>query len=163
MTEEQRLHQYIKDTLSLTSFLSAGAAAGIGQWRDRPTAWGEGGEGYGKRYASAYVEHIERETMMFGLSSALHEDNRYRPSGRPTAGARIGYAVESTFLARRDDGSRRFSVSRLLAFAGAAALSRVWQPAGNRTVRNGAVNLGTSLSVAVGFNVAREFLPGLIR
>lgn len=162
MTEEERLHQYFKDTLSPTSLLSAGAAAGIGQWRFRPTAWGEGGEGYGKRFASAYVEHIERESMMFGLSSALHEDNRYIPSGRPTSGARLGYAVESTFLARRDDGSRRISVSRLVAFAGAAALSRMWQPAGNRTLRNGAVNFGSSLSVAVGFNVAREFLPRLI-
>ena len=161
MTAEDRIHQYYRDLLSPTSFLTAAAAAGIGQWRDRPTAWGLGGEGYARRYASAYVEHFERQTLEFGLSSALHEDNRYVQSGRSGAGARTKYAVESTFLARREDGSRRLSISRLAAFAGAAALSRIWQPAGSRTLGGGVSNFGTSFSVAVGFNVAREFLPGL--
>jgi hypothetical protein len=161
MTAEERLHQYYRNLVSPTSLLSAGAAAGIGQWRDRPTAWGLGSEGYARRYASAYVEHFERETLAFGLSSAFHEDNRYVPSGRAGAGARIGYAVESTFLARHEDGSRHLSISRLAAFAGAAALSRMWQPRANRTIGGGVANFGTSLSVAVGFNVAREFLPRL--
>jgi hypothetical protein len=101
--------------------------------------------------------------MMFGLSSALHEDNRYLASGLSGGGARVKYALASTFLARRDDGSKRLSLSRLAAFAGASALSRWWQPAGQRTFRNGAVNFGTSISVAAGFNVAREFLPRLFR
>ncbi len=161
MTQEERLHQYFQETLSPTSFLTASVAAGIGQWRDSPKPWGEGASGYGKRFASAYTEHFERETMMFGLSSALHEDNRYIRSGQSGSAARLGYAVKSTFLARHDDGSRHLSFSKLAAFAGAAALSRMWQPAGYRTFRGGAANFGTSFSVAVGFNVAREFLPRL--
>jgi hypothetical protein len=159
MTQEQRLAQYVKDTLSPTSFLSASDAAAIGQARDRPAAWGQGGEGYGKRYASAFVEHYERETMLFGLSSALHEDNRFVPSGDTRVSRRVGSAVASTFLARHDDGSRHFSFSRLIAFAGAAALSRMWQPEHNRHVGGAIANFGTSISVAVGFNEAREFLP----
>ncbi|HTS27653.1 MAG TPA: hypothetical protein VMH81_17385 [Bryobacteraceae bacterium] len=162
LTPQERLHEYLRSTFSATSLLAAGAAAGIGQWRNRPTGWGQGGEGYGKRFASAYVDHFERETMMFALAGAFHEDNRYYQSGRSGTGARLGYAVESTFLARHADGSRHFSISRLAAFAGAAALSRMWQPRGNRSFGNGAANFGTSMSVAVGFNIGREFLPGLI-
>ena len=162
MTEQERLHQYFKDTLNPTALLSAGAAAGIGQWRNRPENWGLGAEGYSRRLASAFTEHFERETLLFGLSSAFHEDNRYVPSGLSSKGGRVAYAVKSTFTARHNDGTRHVSFSRLAAFAGAAALSRLWQPAGYRGVRSGLANLSTSVSVAVGFNVAREFLPQII-
>jgi hypothetical protein len=161
MTPQQRLHRYLRDTLSTTSVVAASMAAGVGQWRDRPKAWGEGGEGFDKRFASAWTEHFERETLMFGLSGALHEDNRYFRSGQSGAAARAAYAAKSTLLARHDDGSRHFSFSRLAAFAAAATLSRMWQPEGYRTFASGAASFGTSLSVAVGFNVVREFVPRL--
>jgi hypothetical protein len=33
------------------------------------------------RFGSSYAEHIVQETLMYGASSALHEDNRYVRSG----------------------------------------------------------------------------------
>jgi hypothetical protein len=159
MTESQRLREFFKDTVSPPSFVTSAANAGIGQARDRPEEWKQGGEGYGLRFASSFGTHIVRATLQFGASSLLHEDNRYIPSGQTGAKARIGYAVESTFLARRDDGSRRLSYSRIGAFAGAALISRLWQPDSTRTGRSAAINFGITMGVAAGFNVAREFLP----
>ncbi|MBZ5624787.1 MAG: hypothetical protein LAQ69_39720, partial [Acidobacteriia bacterium] len=63
----------MRDTFSPTSFVSSAANAGIGQWRNRPREWQQGGEGYGRRYASSFAEHIVYQTMMFGASSVLHE------------------------------------------------------------------------------------------
>jgi hypothetical protein len=98
---------------------------------------------------------------MFGVSSTLHEDNRYFASGESGCGSRIQYAVESTFLARHDDGSRHVSISKIAGFAGTALISRSWQPHDGNSLRYAGINLGTSFSVAVGFNVAREFIPRL--
>jgi hypothetical protein len=152
MTEGQRLREFFKDTVSPLSFLSSAASAGIGQARNRPKEWKQGSEAYGMRYGSAFAEQ-----------SVLHEDNRYIPSGQTGVGARIGYAVESTFLARRDNGSRRFSYSRIGAFAGGAFISRLWQPHSTGSARSATVNFGTTIGIAAGFNVAREFLPRIFR
>jgi len=123
MTEAQRLRQYWKDTARPFSLVGSAAGAGLGQWRDRPREWKQGGEGYGLRYGSLFAEHIAFETLSFGASSVFHEDNRYVPSGQSGFGNRVGYALRSTFVARGDDGARRISRSRILAFAGAALLS----------------------------------------
>ena len=159
ITGGDRLRWYLKATISPLSFVTSAASAGFGQWRDRPKEWREDAEGYGLRFASSYGEHVVRQTLMFGASSVLHEDNRYLRSGQSDVGPRISYAVGSTFLARRDNGSRRLSLSRIGAFAGAALISRLWQPGSTRSPRSAAVNLGTSIGVAAGFNVVREFWP----
>ena len=150
----------LKDTFSPMSFVNSAASAGLGQWRDRPKEWKQGAEGYGLRYASSFAEHIANQTLLFGASSLFREDNRYVRSGEPGTGARVKYGVASTFMARHADGTRHISWSRIIAFAGAAAVSRLWQPHDNRSVRSGMFNFGTSVGITAGFNVAREFWPG---
>lgn len=159
ITGGDRLRWYMRATVSPLSFVTSAASAGFGQWRDRPKEWREGAEGYGLRFASSYGEHVVRETLKFGASSVLHEDNRYFRSEESDVWPRIRYAVGSTFLARRDNGSRRVSFSRMGAFAGAALISRLWQPESTRSFRSATVNFGTSIGVAAAFNVVREFWP----
>jgi hypothetical protein len=159
MTETQRLENFAQNTFSPLSLITSGASAGLGQWRDRPHEWKQGGEGYGRRFGSSYAEHIVRETILFGASSMFHEDNRYVRSGQPGIGGRVKYALESTFAARRDDGTRHVSYSRIAAFAGAALISRLWQPHSTHSLRSAGVNLGTSVGISMGFEVAREFWP----
>lgn len=162
MTERERLRQYAKDTVNPVSLLSSAASAGIGQWRDRPPEWNQGGSGYGWRFGSAYAEHMVRQTLMFAASSGLHEDNRYFRRGGAGFKTRLGYAVESTFLARHDDGSRHVSISKIGAFAGAALISRAWQPPSSGSLRGAGANFGISLAIATGLEAAREFLPDLL-
>jgi hypothetical protein len=103
---------------------------------------------------------VVHETVAFGIASALHEDNRYFPSERATTGGRLKYALASTLLARDPDGNRIVSLSKIGGFTSAAFVSRLWQPVGDRT-RSGFDSLTISVAVAAGFNVAREFLPGI--
>ena len=164
LTESERLHEYLKDWVNPVSLMADAAGAGIGQWRDRPREWRQGGEGYARRFGSSYAQHVAYSTLLFGASSLLHEDNRYVLSGQSGFSHRLEYAVGSAVLARHDDpgglSHRRLSVSRIGAFAGAALVSRMWQPRSTNSLRSGALNIGTSIGVAMGFNVAREFLPG---
>ena len=43
--------------------------------------------------------------------------------------------------------------------AGSSLISRTWQPESTGRLRSAGLNFSTSLALAVGFNVAREFLP----
>jgi hypothetical protein len=62
-------------------------------------------------------------------------------------------------MARHDDGSRHFSISRIGSYAAAAGLSREWQPPSTDKFTSAADSFGFTVGVEAGFNVAREFLP----
>lgn len=160
LTDGDRARDYLRDMVNPVNIFTSSASAGIGQWRDRPQEWKQGGRGFGLRFGSSYAQHITGATLMYGTASVLHEDNRYVPA--PTGSSfktRLGHAINSTFLARHDDGSSGVSVSRISSLAGASLISRTWQPASNSSWSSAGVNFGVSMAGAFGFNVAREFLP----
>jgi hypothetical protein len=162
MTHEEQLQYYVQHLFSAESVLRSATGAGLSQAIDVPHEWGEGGIGYARRFASSWGGHIVQSTVMYGLSSALGEDNRYFSSGETETGARMKYAIASTFLARHKDGSRHFSWSRIGSYAAAAAISRAWQPPSTRGPLYAFGSFGVCVGVEAGFNLAREFLPKLL-
>jgi len=157
--EESGWHNYFAGLVSPIAVVGSAAGAGIGQWRNSPREWGLGAAGYGTRFASSFAEHVVYQSILSGTASVLREDTRYRVSGESRFKVRLKYALVSTFLARSRDGSRHVSLSKISAFTGAAFLSRAWQPPSTGPPHNAAVNLGASVAVGAGVNVAREFLP----
>jgi hypothetical protein len=163
MTQGERTKYYLAHTFSAESVLRSAAGSGILQGLNTPSEWGQGAEGYGLRFANSWGQHFIRSTLMFGASSVLHEDNRYFQSGKSGFWPRFKYAVASAFLAERDDGTRRLSVSRIGSYTATAFISREWQPPSTRGPENAANALGVALGVEIGFNVAREFFPKILR
>jgi hypothetical protein len=159
MTQKERFHHFVAGTFNAESVLRAAAGAAILQATNTPAEWGQGGDGYARRFGNGYAQHIMRQTIAYGAADLLHEDNRYLPSERTGAMPRLKYAVESTFLARKDDGTRRLSYSRLGSVFAVAFISRDWQPPSNNDTQSALMSVGTVLGSEVGFNVAREFLP----
>ncbi len=162
MTQAQRLRYYFNSTFSLSTVAVAAAGAGTLQLWNIPKEWGQGAEGYGRRMGDLYGQHIIVQTLMYGSSSLLHEDNRYFRSGKSGLWPRLKYAAMSALITRRDDGSTRFAYTRIGSFAAGAFISRAWQPRSITSAGDGAVNFGSFVAVQVGFNVAREFFPRFI-
>jgi hypothetical protein len=158
-TQTERLHYYFFHMFSAESVLRSAMGAGIDQALNTPHEWSQGTKGYLRRFGSSYGEHVIQSTVMYGMSAALHEDNRYFRSGKTGFGPRLKYAIASSFLARHDDGSRHFSFSRISSYGASAALSREWQPPSTDKWKNALNSFGISVGVETGFNVAREFLP----
>lgn len=144
---------------SPTPFIYTAIRAGIDQAHHRPGEWGKDAEGFGWRYGSIYGEHVIGQTVQFGLSYMLHEDNRYFASGSRNAARRFGYAIASTLLARHDDGLRSISVSAIGGAASAAFISRAWQPRSTTSAGDAAVSFGLTMATRAGINVLREFSP----
>ena len=162
MTQAQRLRYYFNSTFSLSTLAVAAAGAGTLQLWNIPKEWGQGAEGYGRRIGDLYGQHIIVQTLMYGSSSLLHEDNHYFRSGKSGLWPRLRYAAMSALITRRDDGSTRFAYTRIGSFAAGAFISRAWQPRSITSAGDGAVNFGSFVAVQVGFNVAREFFPRFI-
>jgi len=161
MTRSERFSNYLVGIAGPESILRAAASAGISQANNTPKEWGGGADAYGERVGNAFAQHVIRGTLQYGASAALHEDNRYFVSGQTGFFRRTKYAIASTLLARHDDGSRSFSFSHVGSAAGAAFISREWQPRSRTTAGDGAVTFGVNMGVDMAFNVFREFWPGM--
>lgn len=161
MTQEERNRLYLKTMKNPLGYMKAGLSAGINQSEDKPEEWEQGASGYGKRYGDILGQYTIQRTVTFGLSSALHEDNRYFNSGKSGLWPRVGYAVESGILARHDDGTRHISISYLGGVAAGAFLSRLWQPPSQSSAGDGAVSFGITAASNMGFSIVKEFLPDL--
>lgn len=163
LTQHQRTQIYVKTMVNPLGYLKAGFSAGLDQWKDKPREWEQGASGYGKRFANIIGQYTIQRTVTFGLSSVLHEDNRYFNSGKKGLWPRVGYAVSSGILARHDDGSRHLSVSQLSGVAAGAFVSRIWLPPSQQSAEDGAVSFGLTMASNMGFGVLKEFLPDIGR
>lgn len=163
LTGRERTHLYLETMVNPFGYVKGAFSAGIDQWKDKPPEWKQGMPGYGKRYVNVVAQYSIQRTVTFGLSSALHEDNRYFNSGKKGFWTRTGYALVSGFYARHDDGTRHISVSQLGGVAAGAFLSRSWQPSSQDSAKDGAVSFGITMMSNVGFSAVKEFIPDLGR
>ena len=163
LTQQERTQIYVKTMVNPLGYFKAGFSAGIDQWKDKPEEWEQGASGYGKRFANIIGQYTVQRTVTFGLSSLLHEDNRYFNSGKKGFWSRTAYSMASGILARHDDGTRHISISQLGGVAAGAFLSRTWQPPSQNSAGDGAVSFGITMASNMGFGVVKEFLPDIGR
>jgi hypothetical protein len=163
LTQPERNKLYLKGLINPFGFFKAATSAAIDHANDKPSEWGQGASGYGKRFANISGQYAVQKTVTFAVSSALHEDNRYFNSGKRGFGARLGYALTSSFLAFHDNGERHVSISLLGGIAAGAFTARLWLPASESSASDGAVSFGISLGGNVAATVFKEFLPDLLR
>jgi hypothetical protein len=163
LTQSERNRLYFRSMVNPLSFVRVAASAGIDQAKDKPDEWEQGASGYGKRFANIFGQYSIQRTVSYGLGSLLHEDNRYFNSGKQPFWPRIGYALASGILARRDDGTRRFSFSQAGGVAAGAFLARPWLPPSQSSLQDAAISFGITTGSNIGFGVVKEFLPDMVR
>jgi hypothetical protein len=163
MTTTERLASAAASVASPRVFLAVGIRAALNQSMDRQREWGQGMEGYGLRYGSAWAENFIGQFAEQGAAWKLHEDNRYFVSGEHGFARRLAYAAASTVLARHDDGSRGISFSAVGGTAAGAFVARTWQPRSTTSAGDAAVSFGLTMGVRAGLNIFREFAPRSVR
>jgi hypothetical protein len=101
-----------------------GFLAGLSQAQDSEPGYGQGAQGYGKRFASAFADGtIENFLTGAVFPSFLHQDPRFFQSGKGSFTRRTGYAVSRIFITRTDSGGQQFNYSEVVGSALAAAIS----------------------------------------
>ena len=129
-----------------------------------PKEWGVGPEAYGDRFGNAFAKHVVREALEYGMSAALHEDNRYFRSAEPGFFKRSKHAVASVFVARNEAGGEHFAYSRFGSVLGSSFISRLWQPRSEDSSGDALTSFGLTMVSDIGFNLFHEFCPrGLTR
>jgi hypothetical protein len=157
-TERIKVSNYAFDAFGPYPITGAAFAAGINQWTNSPPEWGQGAEGFGKRFGSDFGIAAIGTTTRYGLAAAFKEDTMYYRCECSGPFPRLRHAVISTLTGRRgEDGHRVFSVSALVApYAGSMVAVHLWYP--DRFGTKDAFRMGNySLLGYMGGNIALEF------
>lgn len=160
----QKYRLFFKSAFDPWPFGLTAVVAGINQASDSDPEWGQGMQGYGKRYGAAYSDYFIGN--FFGnavLPSLLHEDPRYFQKGSGSAMSRFLWAASSTVWCKRDAGGWGPNYANVGGNLIGAAIGRVYYPASERTVGD-TISDGLIVSAEgiVGAEVI-EFWPSVVR
>jgi hypothetical protein len=143
-------------------FTVVGIVAGIRQAEDSSPAFGQGMQGYGKRYGSAFADQVDGNVMVGGLfPSIMKVDPRYFQLGKGSVPRRMGYAFSRIFVARTDAGKHIFNVPEFAGNATAIAISNVYYPAADRGFSTSMSDWGTQMGLDAFGNELKEFWPDI--
>jgi hypothetical protein len=160
LTPKQKFKLALRTAVDPVAFLGAGFAAGVEQWDDAYSGYGQGAQGYGKRFGASYADAFDG-TMLGGavFPSLLHQDPRYFYKGTGTIRSRVLYAISTVVICKGDNGRWQPNYSNLLGSLASAGISNLYYPSTDRngaelTIRNALVG---SASGAIGA-LFQEFL-----
>lgn len=160
----QKFQLFFRSELDPWPFLLSSVVAGIGQADDNYPEWGQGAQGYAKRFGGAYSDAFIGN--FFGnavLPILLHEDPRYFQKGTGSRTRRFLWAAASTVWCKRDKGGWGPNYANVGGNLIGAAISRAYYPPSERDVAS-TISDGLTVSAEgiVGAEVI-EFWPDLAR
>lgn len=137
-----------KSSSDPVTILGTGFFAGLQQAGDEYPEFGQGAQGYGKRFGTAYADVIV-STFLSGavFPSLLKQDPRYFYKGTGSTGSRIWRAVSNSIICKSDDGRWQTNYSNILGSFAGAAISSTYYPTQNRAsvvLSNGVIRMGES-------------------
>jgi hypothetical protein len=155
---KQKFRLAIRSATDPVTFFTTGFLAGIQQARDTYPDYGQGAEGYAKRYGADYGDlFIGRMLGAAVLPSILHQDPRYFYQGTGTITSRTWHALSSALICRGDNGRRQFNYSHILGNFAAGGISNLYRPEADRGVLLAIDNALLHTAANAAGNLAREF------
>ncbi|MHB8503415.1 MAG: hypothetical protein ACYDHE_21035 [Candidatus Acidiferrales bacterium] len=155
---------FVQDSIDPVTFLGAGFNAGIDQAEDTAHSYGQGAQGYGKRFGAELAGQASARFFTdFAYPAIFSEDPRYYRLGRGPARKRLLHALEHVVVAQRDDTKRMFNFSEWLGTSSTVVLSNTYNPDDRRGFAPAAQRVGYSVLQDMGFDVLREFWPEISR
>jgi Carboxypeptidase regulatory-like domain len=137
------------------SLAIAGFTAGIEQANNSYSGYGQGAQGYAKRFGASYADFVSG--TFFGsviFPALLKQDPRYFYKGTGSKKSRFFYAVANAVICKGDNGHWQPNYSNVLGSLAAGGVSNLYYPASDRngvalTFENTLIGLGGSAAGAV--------------
>jgi Carboxypeptidase regulatory-like domain len=140
-------------------FIGVSLGAGIEQATDAFPGYGQGAEGYAKRWGALFVNGRTSDFLRRAVFPSLfHQDPRYFYQGSGTKWSRTKHAISYAFVARSDSGHLMPNYSYFLGDVCSGALSNLYYPSSSRGASLVFTNAAIGLAGRAGLNLAREFL-----
>jgi hypothetical protein len=133
LSSKQKYRLALRATFDSTTIFSRGMMAGLEQADDTFPGYGQGMQGYGKRYGSVLANDFLGNMFAYAVfPSLLHQDPRYYYQGTGTISSRLGHALISPFSCKGDNGRRQINYSNIFGTVVASGISNVYYTAADR-------------------------------
>ncbi len=168
LTPKQKFELAWKTAVDPMTFLGVGVLAGFQQAADDFSGYGQGAQGYAKRYGAAYADSFAGSFIGDAiLPSLFKQDPRYFYRGTGSTRSRIGYAIANAVICKGDNKKWQPNYSAIIASFATAGLSYSYYPASDRTgaglvVQNAMIKIGGNAVGAIFQEfVVRKLTPHL--
>ena len=160
LTSKQKFKLAWKTAVDPVTFVLTGAVAGVEQAQNHFSGYGQGAQGYAKRYGAGYADTVTG-TFIGGaiLPSLLKQDPRYFYKGTGSKRSRILYAIANSVICKGDNGRWQPNYSSILGSLAAGGISNLYYPAQDRngaglTFENAVIGIGATAAA----NLLQEFV-----
>jgi hypothetical protein len=161
---QEKFRLFAVNTINPFQIVASAAQAGFSQAVDTVEGYGQGGEGYGKRFGAFYADKASSEFFgTFLFPSLLRQDPRYFRQETGSGKSRAGYAISRIFVTRNDSGHRAPNISLWMGSLASGGLSNAYYPDQDRGAGLVFSRAGVSLGTTAGFNLFKEFWPDIKR
>ncbi|HVO64261.1 MAG TPA: carboxypeptidase-like regulatory domain-containing protein [Terriglobales bacterium] len=133
LNARQKFELAWKTAIDPVTLAGVGFYAGLEQAGDRYPEYGQGLQGYAKRYGSGYADTVSG--IFVGnaiLPSLLKQDPRYFYKGTGTTKSRLLYAVASSVICKGDNKRWQPNYSFILGSIAVGGISNLYVPAAER-------------------------------
>jgi hypothetical protein len=129
----QKFRLALTTSVDPVSIAIPGVVAGIEQWQNGFSGYGQGARGYAKRFGASYTDGFT--SMLLGdalLPSILRQDPRYFYKGTGSIRSRALYAIATVVICRGDNGHWQPNYSNVLGNLASAGISNLYYPPSDR-------------------------------
>ena len=159
LTPKQKFELAAKTIVDPVTFGLTAAVTGVEQANDSFNGYGQGAQGFAKRYGAAYADTATSTLIGSAiLPSLLKQDPRYFYKGTGTKRSRFLYAVANSVICKGDNGKWQANYSSILGSLASAGISNLYYPADDRgaglTFKNTLIGVGVTAAA----NVLQEFV-----
>jgi hypothetical protein len=160
LSSKQKFELAWKTTVDPVNFGITGVIAGLQQAQNDFSGYGQGAQGFAKRYGASYADLVIGTFVGSAvLPSLLKQDPRYFYKGTGSKRSRILYALANAVICKGDNGHWQANYSSILGSLAAGGISNLYYPAKNRdgaelTFENALIGIGASAAA----NLLQEFL-----
>lgn len=160
LTAHQKFRLATRTIIDPFTFVAVAGTAGIEQWQGHFIGYGQGFDGYAKRFGANYADTITGTFIGGAIFPAiLKQDPRYFYKGTGSIRARFSYAIAMAFICKGDNGHWQPNYSGVLGSLAAGGISNLYYPAADRnslslTLDNTAIGVASN---ALG-NLFEEFI-----
>lgn len=148
-----------KTTIDPVTFALIGVFAGFQQAANSPNGYGQGAQGYGKRYGASYADYATG--AIFGsvlFPAILKQDPRYFYKGTGTTRSRVAYAIFNAVICKGDNGHWQPNYSGILGNLSSGAIANSYYPAKNRGVPLTFEVAASGIGATAAYNMLEEFV-----
>jgi hypothetical protein len=164
LSSKEKFELFVSKTVAAPQILSSAAAAGISEARGTLSGYGQGGEGFGKRFGAFWATGASSQFFgTFVLPAALHEDPRFFVRLNGGWKVRVGHALRRVVVIRTDGGVERFNLPGILGPLLAESLANSYLPDDERTTSKTFQRYGIRIGFGAANNLLKEYWPSIFR